>query len=74
MGVYAGTKNAVRTISEALRQESAGRWRVTGISGMCSHRICKQHKKQRSKGNDTKYGKTNCHSGRSHSPGSCLCY
>jgi NADP-dependent 3-hydroxy acid dehydrogenase YdfG len=32
MGVYAGTKNAVRTISEALRQESNGRWRVTGIS------------------------------------------
>lgn len=32
MGVYAGTKNAVRTISEGLRQESAGRWRVTGIS------------------------------------------
>ncbi|RYY57923.1 MAG: SDR family oxidoreductase [Chitinophagaceae bacterium] len=32
MGVYAGTKNAVRTISEALRQESDGRWRVTGIS------------------------------------------
>ncbi|PST82655.1 oxidoreductase [Pedobacter yulinensis] len=32
MGVYAGTKNAVRTISEALRQESKGRWRVTGIS------------------------------------------
>lgn len=31
-GVYAGTKNAVRTISEALRQESSGRWRVTGIS------------------------------------------
>lgn len=32
MGVYAGSKNAVRTISEALRQESNGRWRVTGIS------------------------------------------
>ncbi|WP_211166336.1 SDR family oxidoreductase [Mucilaginibacter robiniae] len=32
MGVYAGTKNAVRTRSEALRQESEGRWRVTGIS------------------------------------------
>ncbi|UOE50888.1 SDR family oxidoreductase [Mucilaginibacter sp. SMC90] len=32
MGVYAGTKNAVRTIGEALRQESQGRWRVTGIS------------------------------------------
>ncbi len=32
MGVYAGTKNAVRTISEALRQESRGRWRVTGVS------------------------------------------
>jgi NADP-dependent 3-hydroxy acid dehydrogenase YdfG len=32
MGVYAGTKNAVRTISEALRQESQGRWRVTSIS------------------------------------------
>ncbi len=32
MGVYAGTKNAIRTISEALRQESGGRWRVTGIS------------------------------------------
>ncbi|EDM34949.1 putative short-chain dehydrogenase/oxidoreductase [Pedobacter sp. BAL39] len=31
-GVYAGTKNAVRTISEALRQESAGRYRITGIS------------------------------------------
>ena len=32
MGVYAGTKNAIRTISEGLRQESNGRWRVTGIS------------------------------------------
>lgn len=32
MGVYAATKNAVRTISEGLRQESEGRWRVTGIS------------------------------------------
>ncbi|WP_134088019.1 SDR family oxidoreductase [Olivibacter sp. XZL3] len=32
MGVYAGTKNAIRTISEASRQESEGRWRVTGIS------------------------------------------
>lgn len=32
MGVYAGTKNAVRTISEALRQESNGWLRVTGIS------------------------------------------
>lgn len=31
-GVYAGTKNAVRTISEALRQESKGKLRVTGIS------------------------------------------
>lgn len=31
-GVYAGTKNAVRTITEALRQESGGRYRVTGIS------------------------------------------
>jgi len=32
MAVYAGTKNAVRTIGEGLRQESQGRWRVTGIS------------------------------------------
>lgn len=31
-GVYAGTKNAVRTISEALRQESNGWLRVTGVS------------------------------------------
>jgi NADP-dependent 3-hydroxy acid dehydrogenase YdfG len=31
-GVYAGTKNAVRTITEALRQESGGKYRVTGIS------------------------------------------
>jgi NADP-dependent 3-hydroxy acid dehydrogenase YdfG len=31
-GVYAGTKNAVRTITEALRQESKGNLRVTGIS------------------------------------------
>jgi NADP-dependent 3-hydroxy acid dehydrogenase YdfG len=30
--VYAGTKNAVRTISEAFRQESDGRVRITGIS------------------------------------------
>jgi len=30
--VYAGTKNAVRTISEALRQESGGAYRITGIS------------------------------------------
>ncbi|MFI8380533.1 SDR family oxidoreductase [Leeuwenhoekiella sp. NPDC079379] len=32
MGVYAGTKNAVRTISEAFRQESDGTIRITGIS------------------------------------------
>jgi NADP-dependent 3-hydroxy acid dehydrogenase YdfG len=32
MAVYAATKNAVRTITEGLRQESNGRWRVTGIS------------------------------------------
>lgn len=31
-GVYAGTKNAVRTIMEAFRQESDGKVRVTGIS------------------------------------------
>ncbi|MEO9325079.1 SDR family oxidoreductase [Nocardioides sp. C4-1] len=30
--VYAGTKNAVRTISEGLRQESEGRYRVTAVS------------------------------------------
>lgn len=30
--VYASTKNAVRTIAEALRQESGGKYRVTGIS------------------------------------------
>ncbi|SFA50276.1 NADP-dependent 3-hydroxy acid dehydrogenase YdfG [Pedobacter suwonensis] len=32
MGVYAGTKNAIRTISEAFRQESDGSVRITGIS------------------------------------------
>lgn len=31
-GVYAGTKNAVRTIHEALRQEAGPHLRVTGIS------------------------------------------
>lgn len=31
-GVYAATKNAVRTLSEAFRQESDGRIRITGIS------------------------------------------
>ncbi|WP_449387716.1 SDR family oxidoreductase [Chryseobacterium lineare] len=31
-GVYAGTKNAVRTIAEAFRQESDGMIRITGIS------------------------------------------
>ena len=31
-GVYAATKNAVRTISEALRQEAGSNLRVTGIS------------------------------------------
>ncbi len=30
--VYAGTKNAVRTIMEGLRQELKGRFRVTGVS------------------------------------------
>lgn len=30
-GVYAGTKTAIRTISESLRQESNGKYRVTGI-------------------------------------------
>lgn len=32
MAVYAATKNAVRTISEALRQEAGDKLRVTGIS------------------------------------------
>lgn len=32
MGVYAGTKNAIRTIGEAFRQESDGKIRITGIS------------------------------------------
>lgn len=31
-GIYAGTKNAIRTISEAFRQESDGNIRITGIS------------------------------------------
>jgi NADP-dependent 3-hydroxy acid dehydrogenase YdfG len=31
-GVYAGTKNAIRTIAEAFRQESDGHVRITGIS------------------------------------------
>ncbi|MBO6200668.1 MAG: SDR family oxidoreductase [Chryseobacterium sp.] len=31
-GIYAGTKNAVRTIAEAFRQESDGNIRITGIS------------------------------------------
>lgn len=31
-GVYAGTKNAIRTITEAFRQESDGSIRITGIS------------------------------------------
>lgn len=31
-GIYAGTKNAVRTIAEAFRQESDGSIRITGIS------------------------------------------
>lgn len=32
MGVYAATKNAVRTIAEGFRQESDGKVRITGIS------------------------------------------
>ena len=32
MGVYAATKNAVRTISEALRQEAGAHLRVTEVS------------------------------------------
>jgi len=32
MGVYAATKNAVRTLTEAFRQESDGKIRITGIS------------------------------------------
>lgn len=31
-GVYAGTKNTIRTIAEAFRQESDGNIRITGIS------------------------------------------
>lgn len=31
-GIYAGTKNAVRTIAESFRQESDGTIRITGIS------------------------------------------
>jgi len=37
MGVYAATKNAVRTVTECLRQESGPHLRVTEISpGMIS--------------------------------------
>ena len=32
MGVYAATKNAVRTVTECLRQEAGPNLRVTGIS------------------------------------------
>jgi NADP-dependent 3-hydroxy acid dehydrogenase YdfG len=32
MAVYAGTKNAVRTVTEALRQEAGPNLRVTGVS------------------------------------------
>ena len=32
MGVYAATKNAVRTLAEALRQEAGPQLRVTGVS------------------------------------------
>ena len=32
MAVYAATKNAVRTITEGLRQEAGDKMRVTGIS------------------------------------------
>ena len=32
MAVYAGTKNAVRTITETLRQKAGAKLRVTGIS------------------------------------------
>ena len=32
MGVYAATKNAVRTVSEALRQEAGPHLRVTEVS------------------------------------------
>ena len=32
MAVYAATKNAVRTITEALRQEAGDKLRVTGVS------------------------------------------
>jgi len=32
MGVYAGTKNAVRTITESLRQEAGDKLRVTSVS------------------------------------------
>lgn len=32
LGVYAGTKNAIRTVTEAFRQESDGKIRITGIS------------------------------------------
>jgi len=32
MGIYAATKNAVRTLTEGLRIESEGKYRVTGIS------------------------------------------
>jgi NADP-dependent 3-hydroxy acid dehydrogenase YdfG len=31
-GVYAATKNAIRTITEALRQEAGDKLRVTGVS------------------------------------------
>ena len=32
MAVYAGTKNAVRTITETLRQEAGDKLRVTSVS------------------------------------------
>jgi NADP-dependent 3-hydroxy acid dehydrogenase YdfG len=38
-GVYAATKNAVRTLTEALRQEAGDSLRVTGVSPGFVHRF-----------------------------------
>lgn len=43
MAVYTATKNAVRTLTESLRIESEGRYRVTGISPGCGHQFRQFH-------------------------------
>ena len=68
-GVYAATKNAVRTLTEALRQEAGETLRVTSVSpGFVHTDFAEFDDRSQGQGRDRRAAGPNRHPARSHRP------